>query len=84
MAEKTDQQTLLRDYDLQLVSVGPTSRGWTGQYYKCPLCGYYADRSKYDVCDCGNISIDVDFCRISVSKCPESNVAVFNAVKKSD
>lgn len=83
MTEKTDQESLLRDYDLQLVSMGPSEDGWIGQYYKCPLCGYFVDRSKYDRCDCGNISIDVDYCRISVKKCPESEVAVFNVVKKS-
>ena len=79
MADKTDQDVLLRDYDLHLVSKGPTDRGWIGQYYKCPLCGYFVDRSKYDECDCGNISIDVDYCRICVDKCAESEVDAANA-----
>ena len=83
MTDRTDQQALLAEFDLQLISKGPTADGWTGQYYKCPLCQYYVDRTKYDACDCGNISIDLDYCRISVTKCPESEVEVYDAVKRN-
>ena len=83
VAEKTDQEAHLRDYSLEFLSKGPTDRGWVGQFYKCPLCGYFADRSKYDECDCGNISIDADYCRITVEDSPESDVEVYNAVKRT-
>ena len=82
MPDKTDQKALLRRFNMQLVSKGPTAQGWIGQFYLCPICKYYVDRTKYDVCDCGNIRIDVDACRISVSKSKESEVNVYNAVRK--
>jgi hypothetical protein len=81
-AEKTDQAALLRDYRLILVSRGPTSLGWSGRFYLCPLCGYYTDRTKYDECNCGNVTIDVDCCRISIRDCPESQIEVYNAIPK--
>ena len=66
------------------VSQGPSPSGWIGQYYLCPLCGYYVDRNKYDECECGNITIDVDYCRISVNRTPHCEVKVFNASRKKD
>ncbi|EEF60867.1 hypothetical protein Cflav_PD4036 [Pedosphaera parvula Ellin514] len=82
MAQKTDQKKLLAEFDLVFLSKGPGEHGWIGQFYRCPLCGYYADRNKYDICECGNICIDVDYCRVSVSKTPESEIEVYNATKK--
>jgi hypothetical protein len=82
MAEKTDQNKLLENFELEFISKGPTEEGWIGQYYRCPICKYYVDRTKYDECDCGNISIDVDYCRIIVEKCEESEIKVYNVKKK--
>ena len=83
MPEKTDQKKLLENYELEFISKGSTDKGWIGQYYLCPICRYYVDRTKYDECDCGNISIDVDYCRISVEKCKESEIEVYNANKNT-
>jgi hypothetical protein len=79
MPDKTNQKELVSNNRLVLVSRGPKPEGWVGRYYLCPLCGYYTDRNKYDECDCGNIAIDVDYCRIIVSKSPESDVCVYDA-----
>ena len=84
MIEKTDQKKLLEKYELEFVSQGPTERGWIGHYYLCPICGYYVDKTKYDECDCGNISIDVDYCRITVLKTKESEVKTYNVKDKTD
>lgn len=82
MPSITNQEKLLRDYDLTFISKGPKDHGWIGHYLKCPLCGYFVLKGKgYDQCICGNISIDSDMLRVTVSS-PESEVETYNATRK--
>jgi len=83
MPQITDQAILLRDYDLEFVSKGPLDGIWCCQYLKCPKCLYYVLKgAKYDECSCGNISIDSDMLRVTVSEILESKIATYDAIKK--
>ena len=85
MPHVTNQERLKRDYQLRLVSKGPKEGAWRGHYLKCPLCGYLVLKGTgYDECTCGNISIDSDMLRVSVRQTPESEVEVYDAIKRSD
>lgn len=83
MPSITDQEKLLRDFELESVSKGPKDGMWSCHYLKCPLCGHYVLKgSGYDECTCGNISIDSDMLRVTVQKSKEIDIETFNAVKK--
>ena len=83
MPNITDQDKLLRDYDLEFVSKGPLNGAWRAEYLKSPLCDYYVYKGKgYDECLCGNISVDSDMLRVAVLKTPESEIETFKAKKK--
>jgi len=80
MPQITNQQKLLKDNILAFVSKGPKDGMWRCHYLKCPICNYYVYKGKgYDECTCGNISIDSDMLRVSVSKSLESDIETFNA-----
>lgn len=82
MPQITDQERLIRDYELEFVSKGPKDGMWRGQYLKCPNCGYYVLKGAgYDECPCGNITIDSDMLRVSINS-SENEVEVYNAKKK--
>lgn len=83
MPHITDQVRLLKDYDMEFVSSGPVDGMWRCHYLKCPRCEYYVLKDAgYDECHCGNISIDSDMLRVTVSITPESEVETYNAVEK--
>ena len=83
MPQITNQKKLLEKYELKFVSKGPVDKLWQGQYLKCPICNYFVLKGKgYDECSCGNISIDSDMLRVSVDKSKESEIEVYNAIKK--
>ncbi len=78
MPPLTDQDKLLKNFDITIIQHGPQP-GWpVGKdiYLQCPRCQYYVSTSDYDECPCGCISIDVGYARISVDGEPESRVAV--------
>ncbi len=82
MPQITDQEKLLREYELVWVSKGPLNGMWRGDYLKCPTCDYYVLKGMcYDACPCGNISIDSDILRVCIVNTPESEVEVYNARK---
>ena len=84
MPQITNQRRLLRDFELELVSIGPKDGRWKGEYLKCPICGYFVLKGRgYDKCICGNISIDSDMLRVSVPATSELEVEVYNAKKKN-
>jgi|GEM_PF-3412465 len=84
MPRITDQDKLLRDFELEYVSNGPKDGMWRCHYLKCPLCGYYVLKGNgYDECTCGNISIDSDMLRVAVKISKENDIETFNAVKKN-
>ena len=83
MPHITNQEKLLLENDLVLVSKGPLKEGWVGQYIKCPICLYYVSKSNgFDECICGNIKIDSDMLRISITTSKESEVETFILRKK--
>ena len=83
MPQITDQEKLLKEYNLVLVSKGPKDGMWRAQYLKCPFCNYYVLKGEgYDECPCGNISMDSDMLRVCVEKCDESEIETYNAVKR--
>ena len=83
MPNITNQEKLFQEYDLKFVSKGPKNGMWHCHYLRCPVCGYYVLKgSGYDECLCGNISIDSDYLRVTVSKTSESEIETFNAIKK--
>lgn len=83
MPQVTDQIRLLRDYDLVFVSKGSVDGMWRCHYLKCPKCTYYVFKGAgYDECLCGNISIDSDMLRVTISETPESEIETYNAYKK--
>ncbi len=85
MPSMTDQEKLQRDYILEFVSKGPTEKGWEGHYLKCPICGYYLKKGKgYDICTCGNISIDSDMLRVTVQETSEKDVETYYAIRKTE
>lgn len=85
MPQITNQKRLLRDFELELASVGPKDGRWKGEYLKCPICGYFVLKGRgYDECICSNISIDSDMLRVSVSVTSELEVEVYNAKKKTN
>ncbi|MGZ5506766.1 MAG: hypothetical protein ACXWJX_16235 [Limisphaerales bacterium] len=84
MPHITNQEALRRDFRLTLVSKGPKDGMWRGHYLKCPVCGYFVLKGAgYDECICGNVSIDSDMLRVTVQQTAESEVEVYDAVKKS-
>jgi len=84
MPQITDQEKLLRENTLVLVSRGPLDGMWKGQYLKCPKCGYYVLKGTgYDECKCGNIVIDSDMLRVMVKNSAESEIDSFNAAKRT-
>ncbi len=80
MPQATDQERLLREYELDFVSKGPLDGMWRCQYLKCPECGYYVEKgANFDECTCGNIAIDSDYLRVIVKRSAESEIETFNA-----
>ena len=83
MPQITDQDELLARFHLERVSMGPTGRGWEGEYLKCPKCGNFVLKGKgYDECSCGNISVDSDMLRITVRHSAEEDVETYRAIAK--
>ena len=77
------EATLTECFDLELVSRGPTSNGWEGDYLRCPVCSTFVLKSaESHGCPCGNIFIDADALRVVVEKGPESAIEVFKATWK--
>lgn len=83
MPQITNQERLLRDFDLVFVSKGPKNGMWWGHYFKCPICGYYASKGAgFDECPCGNIAIDDDMFRVSVDISSDSEIECYDAVAR--
>lgn len=83
MGQNTDQDRLLRENLLELVSVGPVGDLWHGEYLKCPICGYLVSKGNgYDECLCGNIDIDADYFRVSIRDSQHSEIECYDAVPK--
>ncbi len=84
MPQITDQKALFEENELRLISKGP-ARGWTGDYLKCPSCGYFVFKGAgYDACPCGNIVIDSDYCRVTVKNSAERDVECYEARPKAN
>lgn len=80
MPQITNQERLLRQYELLFVARGPVDGMWQCHYLKCPECSYYVYKGPgYDECPCGNISIDSDMLRVSVDISKESDIETFNS-----
>lgn len=83
MPQITDQKALFEENDLKLISKGPAG-GWTGDYLKCPFCGYFVFKGAgYDACPCDNIMIDSDYCRVTVKDSAECDVECYEAIPKN-
>ena len=81
MPQITDQERLLRENSLVLISMGPLDGRWRAEYLKCPRCEYYVLKGAgFDECPCGNIAVDSDMLRVQVSDTLESEVECYEAI----
>jgi hypothetical protein len=80
----TDQERLLRNFDLVFISNGPKDGMWWGHYLKCPICGYYASKGAgFDECPCGNIVVDSGMLRVSIEHSSESDVECYDTILRT-
>jgi hypothetical protein len=77
------EASLREKFNLELVSRGPTSNGWEGDYLRCAVCSTFVLKGgENHGCPCGNIFIDTDSLRVVVENGPESSVEVFRVTSK--
>ena len=63
--------------ELVCIGSGPIDGAWRAPYLKCPACGDLVEKSGFERCRCGAVSIDGDACRVIVRGVAEADVGQY-------
>ena len=78
----TTLEELQKNFRVEFCSHGPTEKGWSGHYLKCPHCKNLVEKDGIHSCECGNIYIDNGMLKIDIKDGNKQAIETYYVYKK--